>query len=95
LADITFLHYYFCLVLGGRLSWLCRLLGARQYSASYRIVSLASETTEAAVIFLVTSGNINDHLEIRPGILLVDVDNALLTVQEQFPRPRQTNVCGF
>ena len=29
----------FCLVPCGRLSWLCQLLGARKYSASYRIVS--------------------------------------------------------
>jgi len=35
----SFLHYYFCLVPCGRLSWLCQLLGARKYSASYRIVS--------------------------------------------------------
>ena len=32
----SFLHYYFCLVPCGRLSWLCQLLGAHK---SYRIVS--------------------------------------------------------
>jgi len=36
---LVFFIIIFCVVPCGRLSWLCQLLGARKYSASYRIVS--------------------------------------------------------
>jgi len=35
---LVFFIAIFCLVACGRLSWLCQLMGARKYSASYRIV---------------------------------------------------------
>jgi len=44
----SFLHWYFCLVPCGRLSWLCQLFGARKYSASYRIVPYRNATRRDA-----------------------------------------------